>query len=359
MGLVSVISMKRKILVIFLHAAIFFLLVAEESRIMQQDFYYNSQGRKVDSSSTSSTSFYPLKIIDKKMILQTPKMGKNISESEFDYQVLSRKDWYRVKTVYKDKDVTFYEDTKRIDQNGYEVFFNEKFELHSVPGDDVFIFRALRKGIEPEVNEIGMANILWTDRRLDKWSIVDKDMVWSKYMRHVLSEAEPNGFEWPLYNTVKNVSADSELEETIQGEVVKYRAKNVAINFYQNEVCEKKFIQLNPWVEGVQGSGINQSLHIEFWDDFDNIVILNGYVDLLNSKLYKENNRVKDLLITGKNDNGSVVFEQTITFNDVPSFQKFSLPRKVRFVDLTIKSVYKGTKYDDTCIRSVFAWPNR
>lgn len=327
--------------------------------VMSRDWYFDANGRWKSSDALVNYDFSPIQLTDEQITIRTPEMGSQGSVSEFNYLVLDNSEWYKKKNFYSGKDLAFRVDTKQIDRFGYVTYKNSKFLLMTIPGKDVFVFRGVKKETDPKPNEIGMANIVWTDRRFDNWSRVDRSMVWSKFQRRIFTETEPNLYEVPLFNSVKSVKADSEYTEKINGEDIVYRARNMAVNFSQDEVAEKNFIQIPPWVEGVAGPGIGQKVYVEFWEPFDNIIVLNGYVDLLNPKLYKENNRVKDMLVIGKDDGGNILFEESVFFVDVPSFQKFEFPVKARFVELMIQSVYSGTKYDDTCIRSIFSWPSR
>ena len=76
--------------------------------------------------------------------------------------------------------------------------------------------------------------------------------------------------------------------------------------------------------------------------------ILNGYVDPLKPHLFKENNRIKKALL--QTDTG---IKKEFEFRDEVEFTQIILPEDVKHVKLTILEVYKGTKYQDTCITSV------
>lgn len=109
-----------------------------------------------------------------------------------------------------------------------------------------------------------------------------------------------------------------------------------------------------PWVEAAAGDGIGESI------EYDisvtpmrgrvgyKMYILNGYVDPLRPYLFKQNNRVKKLLV--ETDSG---FSQMVEFNDAVEFTEIKFPLESTHVKLTIKEVYKGSKYEDTCISGV------
>ena len=106
-----------------------------------------------------------------------------------------------------------------------------------------------------------------------------------------------------------------------------------------------------PWVEGKEDDGIGETVEFDItpqtWEAIEgiNLRILNGYVDPLKPYLFKQNNRVKKLLV--QTDAG---FSNELTFNDAVEFTKIELPKETKHVKITIKEVYKGTKYSDTCI---------
>lgn len=321
------------------------------------DWYVNKKG-VIETSHVA----LPASVTIENGMIELPRYNPKLvnSDNEPRYEIVDQTIFISnsESKVYDGADIRFDEKTRKIDDFGYVTYSNAKFVLSSISGDDVWVYRAVYKNSKPASNEIGISNIEWTDRRLDRWSSNNNyPKGWSGYERSLYYDAKPNDLNWSLYNTVKNAWADSELTEVLGGENVVYRALNTAVNFRFDEGINKYFLELPPWVEGVAGPGIGQTLHLEYWQPFANIIILDGYVDLLNPRYYKENNRVKDLLITGKDDQGKTVFTKTVTLVDIPEFQKFQFPSKVKFVDLTIESVYKGTKYDDTCIRSAFAWP--
>lgn len=111
-----------------------------------------------------------------------------------------------------------------------------------------------------------------------------------------------------------------------------------------------------PWVEGKDGDGIGE--YIEF-DIIPvnvsemariNFHLINGYVDPLNPHFFIENNRIKTLLV--ETDIGE---KKEIHFNDEVEITNFELLPETKHVKMTIKEVYKGTKYSDTCLTSMAA----
>ena len=154
------------------------------------------------------------------------------------------------------------------------------------------------------------------------------------------------------------------------------------------------------WVEGAEGDGIGEWVMIPVGTNdgdtrwrFDGngeggnlkvcLSVENGYQQ--SKDLYLKNNRVKEAKISiyaaamsfGQDDafllwNPEVVCEETITLNDDIAVNPicfntteadftFELPEKYRnemcelYLRLEIRSVYKGTKYSDTCISHMCA----
>jgi len=161
------------------------------------------------------------------------------------------------------------------------------------------------------------------------------------------------------------------------------------------------------WVEGKPDDGINEWVIIPVTDEEDDdwnracdkysagkidkftveLLVNNGYQ--ASEELYKKNNRVKDAKVSiyavpytmGMNSarltaNPDLVCEKTVTFSDEIIFNpiyinsssfefSFELPEKYKtnddyrfyefYLKIEIKSVYKGTKYSDTCISEMKA----
>jgi tetratricopeptide (TPR) repeat protein len=118
------------------------------------------------------------------------------------------------------------------------------------------------------------------------------------------------------------------------------------------------------WVEGKEGSGIGEWVEIIFGDtftgDFNNnsgyiftegreineIKIINGYAK--NKTIYYANNRVKKLKISF--DDGTSFKAELDDGIFEPQIIQLPETKKVNDIKLTILDVYKGSKYDDTCI---------
>jgi hypothetical protein len=143
--------------------------------------------------------------------------------------------------------------------------------------------------------------------------------------------------------TMTEISASSELKE----KDIIYNATNL---FSKRE--------LKPWSEGVPGDGIGQRIRIEFTQSLtvglNGLIISNGYIDYNKPYLYEYNNRIKKIRISyiGYNEYKDVELE------DTPNYQyiHIGLDYKPSIVWIEILEVYKGSKWDDTCINSIFPY---
>ncbi|MBO4507843.1 MAG: hypothetical protein J5747_04330 [Spirochaetaceae bacterium] len=114
-----------------------------------------------------------------------------------------------------------------------------------------------------------------------------------------------------------------------------------------------------PWVEGVIGSGIGEKITIKkskeslppWVKTFGGgaLVIFNGFISYEKPYLYEYNNRVKELKIyTSNND-----YCFNVILEDTPNPQIIFLPCESEDTIIEILSVYKGLRYDDTCIECI------
>lgn len=143
---------------------------------------------------------------------------------------------------------------------------------------------------------------------------------------------------------IKSITATSELiEAQFEGKYI-YPPVNIVDGNFDNTWCEAE----------KNGPGIGESITIELTEpvSFDEIQIVNGFVS--GKDYYTKNNRVKEIQITQV---AKKHFQQkTYTLEDnKPDWQsiKFEQMQTAQTLTFKIVSVYKGTKYDDTCIDDV------
>lgn len=152
------------------------------------------------------------------------------------------------------------------------------------------------------------------------------------------------------YN-VKSISASSSLKENQYGHDIVYAPINLFRAFETGCRCHPYWWNNAhiPWVEGVKGTGINENISIEFNEPVYGFAILNGYADVNNMKLYKENSRVKKLKVEDLTNSLDFIME----FEDKVYFNYMELSKPSKSIKMTILEVYEGTKYQDTCISAM------
>ena len=108
----------------------------------------------------------------------------------------------------------------------------------------------------------------------------------------------------------------------------------------------------SPWVEGVPGDGIGEGFTIE-GERYSKplgpyLLIMNGYISYDKPYLYKQNGRVKKIKVTGLKSGKSKILDVLDTPH--PQTVDISFITEPEDIRIQIADVYKGTKYDDTCI---------
>lgn len=141
---------------------------------------------------------------------------------------------------------------------------------------------------------------------------------------------------------IRSAEASSTLTEKISGKEVVYDA----LNAFDNDTE-------TVWVENKKDSGIDERLTVVFYEPIkiDEIQIINGFA---HKDYYKKNNRVKTLNIGFLYTDAGYVREYTLKDN-CENFQSIYLDETftVDALVFTIQDVYRGTKYNDTCIDEI------
>jgi hypothetical protein len=138
-----------------------------------------------------------------------------------------------------------------------------------------------------------------------------------------------------IFDGPETVVASSYLKE---GEI-SYIAENIG----------KNNIIGHPWVEGVNGNGIDENLLLKH-TGAKAIFISIGFVSYKKPYLYKQNSRPKKIRLSVES-----IFSIEIDLDDTPNFQTIILPKRLKdeILKLEIIDVYPGTKYEDTCINAI------
>ena len=257
--------------------------------------------------------------------------GIAICDDSFIIRSWEEKSWIRE---------LFKEDMK-IDSNKY-VCFEDNIEKYIViyggnffcifDYDNPNLFRMLKNEVKSDKKYAFMRFI-----KLDKMLLQD---IFNKYRNTRLS-----------FGIMEIISSSNYTEKTRTQDII-YDCDYLSVLF-ESKFFYTDWILHTPWVPDKENnsSGIGEYLDIEFTEPKDNIVVLNGYVDLEKRYLYKANNRVKTAVITSLDEENP--FEMEYEFEDYVHFSEIDFPCEVSKVRFTIKEVYKGEKWDDTCITAV------
>ena len=139
----------------------------------------------------------------------------------------------------------------------------------------------------------------------------------------------------------KYYDCSSYLTETIRGTTKEYKVENL---------CD--YVVETPWVENVKGDGIGEGFTIKNGVPheiaYPYLLIMNGYISYQKPHLYKMNNRIKKIKVTGVKSGVSKVLDVLDTPH--PQTVDISFITDIEDIRVEIAEVYKGTKYDDTCI---------
>ncbi len=178
-----------------------------------------------------------------------------------------------------------------------------------------------------------------------------------RFKNYILQDWDSYGIEWGEMRPgvwedgIESIEAWSTLTETVNGEAVTYGADRLRYPFYSftdAELCFNNAMLF--WAEGEAGPGIGGTIRVSFNRPSDHVMILNGAVDFARLNLYKDNNRLKRVLVRA--DDGSFAFEYV--FDDVVAFHKIPFPSEARGVTITILEVYPGRRWDDTCVTAIY-----
>ena len=142
---------------------------------------------------------------------------------------------------------------------------------------------------------------------------------------------------------VKSVVATSELVEAQFDGKYLYPPINILDGDFNSTWCEAD----------QKGSGIGESITVEFSEpvSFDEIQLVNGFAS---KDYYKKNNRVKSIVLTQVAKRHFQQKEYTL-LDDKPTWQSinFALPQTAQTITIKITDVYRGSKYDDTCLDDI------
>lgn len=145
---------------------------------------------------------------------------------------------------------------------------------------------------------------------------------------------------------VTSVEASSFFTEVLNGKEVRYVAENL-----------RDFSLTNPWVEGVPGLGHGEQIRIATFDG-DHVVLLNGFFAPQQPTLYRDNGRLKRVLVRGFDAAGDLLFAEFYGIPDAPNLHVIQFPTIVSSFEIEIVEAYPGRRFEDTAVSGVFvdAW---
>ncbi len=191
-------------------------------------------------------------------------------------------------------------------------------------------------------------------------------------------ELEPDEFKNFNEYREENIAFHKEYEDTWStfwhGNVntldIKAKASSILKGYPITNILDKKLA--TAWVEGVNGDGIGEwfslDIHAQRKRSPSGITlfgIIPGY--LKSDKSWEENNRIKTALlviktialsISDNEDDHYVILR--LKLKDLKELQVFKVGRYQKYdsidkkVWLIVEDVYKGTKYNDTCISEIY-----
>ena len=114
----------------------------------------------------------------------------------------------------------------------------------------------------------------------------------------------------------------------------------------------RKLVVDTPWVEAGDGDGIGEGFTIKCTSRSEPLgpylLIMNGYISYDKPYLYKQNNRVKKIKVSGLKSKKTKILDLLDTPHpQTVDISFFTIPEDIR---IEIADVYKGTKYNDTCL---------
>lgn len=242
----------------------------------------------------------------------------------------------RTYTITKDKISIHDEETETTEELDRSRFFL---------GEDKF-YHFINKG---DVEEIAFfannSHVQFFSLEYVEDESTESFLEWERSFRKTVQE---NDMYFSFRDFGAKYSASSELKE----KTTKYVAENLATFFLppaDKGSSSTWDTEHKPWVEGAKGYGINQYIKLKTTTPFSSLSIVNGYVDFYRRDLYKKNSRVKTFRVKDLDNK----LEYDISLKDEVVGQRIELEKPTSNIILYIKEVYKGDKWDDTCVSSL------
>lgn len=231
----------------------------------------------------------------------------------------------------------------------YEFYYQGEVEL-KIQGDKILEYNPaseewvdasnLYHKFSYKVNENGFVEVFCNDR---KFFLLENNITYvvSHFdVRGVLDKSQ-----------LVEIKSSGNFSETIKGSRIDYTAENLrtAVIWGGREDPFWFYTENPPFVTKQGNSGIGEYIELKFVNPQKSISILGGYVNTNRQDLFKKNNRLKKVII--KDLDSDYYVEKD--FEDIAMFQPITFDIYLSNIRIEIKEVYKGSKYDDTCISGI------
>lgn len=341
----------------------------------------------IESLKGTISSYYPddeLKVICEN---QTVKIHKSMSgDGCYDIEMTYYDDFITITKIF-----TANKSNEKRDNLTYKIFFNSdkeflvkdefvtirkeniKSSVHGTSSDSYLPLLKFEKntgiqyfGKSMSDDDIGSRKYVYSKdmNSVDCYEIMPGD-VWQKYMTATIYDFKSDNNAINLINYIILYNYDYQLGVMffpILFDMNKNSSKFIDIEIMADSYLVEgkvKYLPENlnstakdtPWVEGTSGDGIGTKISIKARNPVTSLVISNGF-DSLKKYIYENNNRVKKIKITNlekKKNNFIVELPDTVDPYEI------KLPFKTKLVEIEILSVYKGSKYEDTCLNYILA----
>ncbi len=207
----------------------------------------------------------------------------------------------------------------------------------------------LLKNFQAKVNDNGFLEVT-EEKKSKKSSMIFLD----KKITYIHKGESMDGSPILAKNVIKSIKSDGNLVEKIAGETIDYSVENLRNSILWGSLEEPYwyFNSNKPFVTKRKNSGIGEKITIEFARPQKSISILGGYADVNRQDLFKKNNRLKKIKISDLKSSYSKIYD----FEDIALFQDAEFDSELTDIEIEILEVYKGTKYDDTCISGIMVY---
>ena len=191
-----------------------------------------------------------------------------------------------------------------------------------------------------KVNENGFVEVFCND---EKFFLLKTNITYVDNYR--------NGLPVLDKNQLLSIKSSGKFSEKINGKEVDYNVENLrtAVIWGGREDPFWYYDLNEPFVTKSGNSGIGEYIELHFVHPQKSIAILGGFVKTSRQDLFRKNNRIKRVLIKDLDSDYSVEKE----FEDIAMFQPILFDKYLSNIRIEIKEVYKGSKYDDTCISGI------